>query len=277
VPSYHGLYYPYLHFQDEGWIKAAALYWDGMSRIVPYGMRLNDSDEIKRFEQDGFVRSESPHKAASAIEQPFRELIRTRGDALRERFGLHSFSGRSVINSPAHSEDVWYISDTKMADNLITNNLLDDLVKFDLAIFRDRLVGVHRELARVYMTALAETMAPDIGARPLADNAFDHIAIAGVSMERLADVLLERPNLKLNQAKEIEERIATIAFRQVIPRDVARIPASDIIKFRKDYSEDGTQFHDEVAPVQSRPLRLNTRTPSPSRRQTNRNPSCLIS
>jgi hypothetical protein len=81
MPTFHGLYYPYLHFQDEGWLKAAALYWDGMNRIVPYGARLDDSDEVKRFEQDGFVARQDPYEAAYEIAEPFRELLRERGKA----------------------------------------------------------------------------------------------------------------------------------------------------------------------------------------------------
>ncbi len=44
--TYFGLYYPFIHFKDEGWLKLTALYWDGMKRIVPSGARLRDSDEV---------------------------------------------------------------------------------------------------------------------------------------------------------------------------------------------------------------------------------------
>lgn len=32
-----GLYYPYIHFRDEKWMKIAALYWPRMARVVPHG------------------------------------------------------------------------------------------------------------------------------------------------------------------------------------------------------------------------------------------------
>ncbi len=39
----YSLYYPYIHFHDEKWLKLAALYYDGLGRIVPQGFEPNDS------------------------------------------------------------------------------------------------------------------------------------------------------------------------------------------------------------------------------------------
>jgi hypothetical protein len=108
---------------------------------------------------------------------------------------------------------------------------------------------MHRELARAYMTSLAETIAPRIGARPLADNAFDHIAISGVTMQRLVDLLLTRKSLAPDHSLENEEALVTIAFRQIIPRGIGKIPASDIITFRGEHADERAQFHDEVAKI----------------------------
>ena len=44
-----GLYYPFIHFKNEDWLKASALYWDKMGRIVPYGYEIrNDTETVKR-------------------------------------------------------------------------------------------------------------------------------------------------------------------------------------------------------------------------------------
>jgi hypothetical protein len=34
VPRF-GLYYPYINFRSDSWLKVAALYWPKMARIVP--------------------------------------------------------------------------------------------------------------------------------------------------------------------------------------------------------------------------------------------------
>lgn len=31
-----GLYYPFIHFKDDDWLKVSALYWNRMARIVPH-------------------------------------------------------------------------------------------------------------------------------------------------------------------------------------------------------------------------------------------------
>jgi|HubBroStandDraft_6_1064221.scaffolds.fasta_scaffold363159_1 hypothetical protein len=250
MPTYHGLYYPYIHFQNEGWLKVAALYWDGMYRIVPPEMLTNDSDEVKRLEQGGFISRVHPYGAAQEIAGPFRQLLQSRGKALKEKFGIGSLPGRLGHAFLGTGDEISYISDSKIVYNLLT-----DLRHLSLVVLKEKdddighWVGMHRELARVYMTALAETIAPTIGARPLADNPFDHVAISGVTMERLVDILLASKEHEPDNNLEIEGSIATIAFRQIIPREINNIPASDIIKFRKEHPEERTQFHDEITKI----------------------------
>ncbi|WP_405868153.1 hypothetical protein OG407_49790 [Streptomyces sp. NBC_01515] len=38
-----GLYYPYIHFRDEQWLKLAALYWPQIARAVPRDYQVRDS------------------------------------------------------------------------------------------------------------------------------------------------------------------------------------------------------------------------------------------
>jgi hypothetical protein len=42
------LYYPYIEIRDDRWIKLAALYYDGLSRIVPHGVQPEDSETVRR-------------------------------------------------------------------------------------------------------------------------------------------------------------------------------------------------------------------------------------
>src|SRR5215471_9183590 len=223
-----------------------------MYRIVPSGMRpKEDSDEVKRLE-DGFIRPADPYGAAQDITEPFRQLLQSRGAMLKEKFGIGAFTARLGRAFLGGSDEIAYISDSKIVDNL-----LQDLKNLGLVVLKKKKkgdgighwVGMHRELARVYMTALAETMAPTIGARPLADNPFDHVAISGVTMERLTDILLARQERKPDHHLEVEGTLATIAFRQIIPGEISKIPASDIIKFRREHAEERTQFHDEITKI----------------------------
>jgi hypothetical protein len=211
-------------------------------------MRLDrDTDEIKRLEDAAFISRRDPYSAAQKIAEPFRQLLRSRGSLLEKEFGIESSAAAKGLRFLSDCDEIAYISDSKIVDNL-----LKDMKDLRLVILKRRgsgtgdWLGMHSGLARVYMTALAETMAPDIGARPLADNPLDHAAISGVTMERLVDVLLGCREPKSNLSTEIEVSIATLAFRQVVPQGITNIPVSDIIKFREDYGEDRIQFRDEI-------------------------------
>ena len=59
------LFYPYIHFQDDNWLKASALYWDKMGRIVPYSYEtVRDSDTVKALANElGYIENFNPRLA----------------------------------------------------------------------------------------------------------------------------------------------------------------------------------------------------------------------
>ena len=84
-----GLYYPFIHFRDESWLKLTSLYWDRMGRIVPEGYSLRDNDTVRQFKDSGYIRNFHPGGAQARPGLAFRELLAAHGDQLRERYGLH--------------------------------------------------------------------------------------------------------------------------------------------------------------------------------------------
>jgi hypothetical protein len=72
-----GLYYPYIHFRDESWLKMAALYWPRMARVVPPGYRTRDSELAKRLDGElGFVVNLNPATARASTATRFTDLIK---------------------------------------------------------------------------------------------------------------------------------------------------------------------------------------------------------
>ncbi|HEV8275690.1 MAG TPA: DUF6236 family protein [Streptosporangiaceae bacterium] len=254
--TYIGLYYPFIHFRDEGWLKLTALYWDGMRRIVPLGASVHDSDEVKRLVDAEFIQNKIPLDAAFQIGGPFRELINTHGDAMRAEFGV---ADRNMWPDDIHTQLYAPGRDTKLAyvfNEKLDPGLLSDLFDHGLVASRSdnpRWIGMHPRLAKVYMLSLAEAMAPRLGAHPLTDTTFDHVAVSGLTMERLAAALLDRPEFAVPAAanadaeREVEEAMASLAFRSVVPVDPARIPAEQIVEFRRTYAEERGLFQAELA------------------------------
>lgn len=48
VPFGRALYYPHINFKDENWLKLAALYYDGIDRIVPSLDLIEEREIIER-------------------------------------------------------------------------------------------------------------------------------------------------------------------------------------------------------------------------------------
>ncbi|HEY3283397.1 MAG TPA: hypothetical protein VGN26_14100, partial [Armatimonadota bacterium] len=98
MSGWSGLYYPYLHFQDDNWLKLAALYMDDLGRIVPSSYATHDSNVVQKLRGEaGFVRDHSPDAGeVDAVSRPFVEMVEAFGDELRDRFGLDPNGGDEV-------------------------------------------------------------------------------------------------------------------------------------------------------------------------------------
>lgn len=234
MTTYHGLYHPHIHFQDEGWLKLAALYWDGIFRIVPSAIVPEDDDQVKKLIGAGVINSRHPGMGASSISEPFRTLISTRGDELSHKFGVQPSTSWTALDH-IHAE--------KMDEQLV-----QDLINSGLARGEGDWLGMQPQLANVYMTALAEVMAPMIGARPIAEKSIEHIAVSGLTMERLSEALLGRAEMAVSN-NGVEVAMASLAISYVIPENPASIPAEEIIRFRDTYIEERAQFQAEVNKV----------------------------
>jgi len=232
MPSYFGLYHPYIHFQDEGWLKVAALYWDGIYRMVPGKVVPEDSSEVKKLIDAGFIHSRHPGMGAHEIEEPFRHLIADRGAELGAAVGVQGMAWEQLDH--IHTEKI--------------EKVAKDLISCGLAVRSGPWLGMHPRLANVYMTALAEAMATQVGARPLAERTTDHVAVAGLTVERLAEALLDQ-TYEPRGRHEIESLMASVSLGYVLPKNPASIPAEQIIRFREAHAQDRGLFQKEIGEI----------------------------
>jgi hypothetical protein len=71
-----GLYYPYVHFREERWLKMAALYWPRLARIVPPGFTVHDSEIVRRLAEElDFTIDLNPGPAISSVAPAFRAAL----------------------------------------------------------------------------------------------------------------------------------------------------------------------------------------------------------
>src|SRR5574338_782220 len=90
------LYYPFINFRSESWLKRAILHWDVIWRIAPQGHESLDPpqywetqpSDLYALEDRGIVRRYAPGPAEAAVTSVWEELIQSDGDALARDFAL---------------------------------------------------------------------------------------------------------------------------------------------------------------------------------------------
>jgi hypothetical protein len=275
-----GLYYPFIQFRDDSWLKLAALYWDRIGRIVPPGYELQDSDTVLRLQGElGFVTNLAPSdEAMEGVSREFLELLADRGPELTDLSGIRdradidpeppgrrypapwSNSGWSYSRPTrrAPSGPQWQVPiDPSLvpgtsprlayiyASGKMTPQLESALVGEGLGLpVRDHgLIGMHPQLAFVYMHALASKVATSV-MYPLTDNDFDHAA-AGCAAGRIAGALLDSPAGKSPRAGGADGstlEFAMLALQSVIPKNISSLPVQKIIEIRRRHADELAAF-----------------------------------
>lgn len=94
------LYYPFIHFKDDSWLKLSALYWDRMARIVPKSYRQRgdgehvlerDSETTRRLADEAdFIRNLSPSEVTYPVSLLFERLLTRHAEELRARYDVRT-------------------------------------------------------------------------------------------------------------------------------------------------------------------------------------------
>lgn len=273
-----GLYYPFIQFRNDSWLKLAALYWDRIGRIVPPGYELQDSDTVRRLQGElGFVTNLAPSDGAmESVSDEFLDLLAERGPELADLYGIR---GRALTdpkpgrpNWPPPRSGVlppqrilggpqWQVpldpslvpgTDPRLAYiyagpmygkmNVQLENALVD-AELGVPIRGHDLIGMHPQLAFVYMHALASAMGSSVMC-PLTDDDFGHVA-AGCEAGRIADTLLDFPAgrpVPADGGRGPAVEFAMMALQSVIPKDISSLPVQKIIEIRRRHADELAAF-----------------------------------
>ncbi|AWZ08826.1 MULTISPECIES: DUF6236 family protein [unclassified Streptomyces] len=228
----NGLYYPYIHFRDESWLKAAALYWPSLGRVVPDGYPVMDSPTVRRLSEGlpGFVHDVDPAAAARSVAEDFLEVLTGDPAVLRGLRDAHAnfeelagapgvgpgvgpgTNGFPDFGSRRHGMPT--VSRDPAPDRMRRSGLagvyrgeVDPRLRAALtdsglalparsARFRGvadaGFLAMSPELAWVYKCALTEELARLGGYAPTTDHTASHTASQGWDAERIARALLDR-------------------------------------------------------------------------------------
>lgn len=253
MTNFIGLYYPYIHFKDETWLKTVALYCERVKRIVPYGYELKDSELVKTLAgETDMIENIRPSPGGSLVE-PFVRFLTSNAAELRMRYGIKSrdkwkHDPITLKWAPLGSDTrLAYVHIDKVAPRL--KNALLETGLAEAGTRDNRWVGMHPKVADVYMMVLAEDMATKRGWSPITDEAFDQLAVSGFSIERLSRALLQDKRLADDKpmAKEMRAALANLCLEAVIPKNVQGVPIEKIIKLRTEHRAEFDTFQTYLA------------------------------
>lgn len=258
METYQALYYPFIHFRDDSWVKLSALYWDRLGRIVPAGYETEDSDAVKQL--GDVVLPLSTDTFALSFRDQFADFVTEHGAALRKKYAISQRETWQPVPESkrppkAGGPSGWdtrlaYIHDLKIGPELYEILNSHDLASTD---FRGAAwVGMHPRLAQTYMVAMAEELGGRAGMRPITDQTDFHMAASELSMERLARTLLDNgpggpsPMARPPGDHEVEGTIISVAFQALRPADLETLNVDKILHFREKYPAERAAFQAQV-------------------------------
>lgn len=240
-----GLYYPYIHFQDDLWVKQAALYWDKVARIVPAGYDgLHDSTLVSRLrdELDLVSNYEPEWPTVRAVSEELIELIQEHEGALRERFD-------PAVHLESSTDSLAYLYHTKMDHQLVRV-----LQESGLGTYRrvggeadHAWLGVHPRIGQVFMTALASEMARRGALEVVSDN--ERFAVAGCGFplkQQFANLVDGDGGAALPVGETVEGMLGVAAIECVLPANLEVLTVEEIANFREDTIEERAAYRKAI-------------------------------
>jgi Family of unknown function (DUF6236) len=246
-----GLYHPRIHLPSDGWVKAAALYWTKIARVVPEGYTPRDSGTVRALRDElDFVMDISPRPRSlrwtsqTDSTTVFAQFLLRYGQELRNHYGVD----RGEVGAAPPIES--------LATGKIATVVSDALREFGLGSTEGTWTVMHRDLARVYMSALADDLARRNRLCPITDDSDDYAVGTGWTTQRMYDVLLaphadtdftvRDPGGNSGSDGQPVPAVVMLAMRTVVPRDIARVPVKRIAKFRERHMAEFGAFRDAV-------------------------------
>ncbi|WP_225828569.1 DUF6236 family protein [Streptomyces naphthomycinicus] len=278
-----GLYYPYFHVRDDGWLKRAALYLPGLARVHPPGHSFHDSATALVLRDElGFFTDIDPIRYADEVAQELKGVMQREEARLFPRYGFPSemLSERSR-RGVRHLDPFGWLHRSQLG----TSTPGDWWVTFrNFAVFsREEVpigayteensvrdwIGLHPHLVSVYTRALVDRIAHANALVPVTDDPV-LFALPGWTAADFEEALLGPsapgpdpgcwwlPNPQNGRARSAlpvtvpaAGLYATAAVQAVLPHDINDIPAKDIVRARLRLADEFEAFRAHLDELES--------------------------
>lgn len=258
------LYYPFIHFRDDAWLKLSTLYWDDVTRIVPRSYAPRDNREVRVLEEAGVLKRVDPGAYEAPVGQLFDVLLERYQPRLVRRYDVSKRAGWpvnterfGVSTGTGGSKSLAFIHCSKLEPTLI-----ERLLRLRLALpSRDKhWLGMHPAIVSAYMIALAGEISRRRGLAPVSDNMSHLGGVTSCTVEDLARSLVgdldlskkRRSSPRATRAELTAERIAFVTLRMVLPLRLEEVSAQRIIELRAAHAGARHAFHGYVDDLRER-------------------------
>ncbi|MEU8949383.1 DUF6236 family protein [Streptomyces sp. NPDC048489] len=276
-----GLYYPFIHFRDERWLKTAALYWRELARVVPDGYRLSDSRTAHVLSEElGFIQPVNPAEPARQVAPMFLEVLTRHAEALRAagygvsptwdnwdhraRNPFDPASPPSFGHEPRHTHGArpvrpgvaaayWEEFTPELREALVDSGLATDVrrspeLQGRRSLVDGRWMAMDAGLAWVYKCAFVEVLARQGRYTPTTDQPDAHLASAGWDADRVAETLLGTPGpIVTAQPDDFADAVGLLAVRLAVPAGLDNVPVEKIVKLRENHRDEFAAFNAALA------------------------------
>jgi hypothetical protein len=223
------LYYPHIFPQSRQWLRTAALYHDGIGRIVPRGFVPAEYDrhngpalleDFNALQEAGFIEDDYPNHVLGEVSKEFLDFI-----APHLQSAAHK--GQLVTKLGSSAWKPYNMYREKIAPELLELLEPEGLVRS----VNDHEVEFDASIGGLYMVFLARHIAKH---RPI------------VSDDPLYESLTHIP-CTADNAADAGALLATAVFRSAVPIDIESVEIRDLIKFRTDFADERIAFYDCIA------------------------------
>lgn len=227
----YALYYPYIHLQDEKWLKMATLYYEGLRRIVPKDYKTNDTDIVKVLNDEfRFIRDLRPDYEPEQIADDFLQFAHEELSDKDERKDI-----LKKIRKRLPRKSGFRIHVGKMGKALRRGLPRLGLAKRIRTLSQPGpWYDFEPVTGALYMTCLANRMAERRALHVVTDNPIYQPLIRGIQLDRWGG----RPDKA--------HALASLAIETAVPENIESVPIERIVEFRRRHNDERHRFYEGV-------------------------------
>jgi len=243
-----GLYFPYIHFQNEDWLKYCLLYWDGIKRIVPPGYTPQDSPEVKTLVAEGIVENINPQDGETPYAKGAAdEFLPTLEELLTHR--SHLGRGAGYATAVAQNAPAALVHVQKMDQRVI-----EKLEQSNIARQHGGWLSMNSAMAGYYMLCLAAHIGEKQQA-PLLSDSFE-METGGTYFQH-SRIPASLQNARSNA---VSFQLARMVLPIPRPKSLAGVSMKKILKFRQRRQAERMRFRQAIEKTSKDAAGLKDRT-----------------